>query len=150
MDWDTGEFEYLVAAGWDESGPFAAAQRRDQWHVQVLGVEPAMGATRLLAEQRRRVGELVPGCPRAPPQASRRPTPTPPIPGGWELTARRSPRPASSSYEALAVDGETVLFTASQEPTQTHVWAHHPAAGLRRVSAEPGVHGGTTRAAPSS
>ena len=47
--------------------------------------------------------------------------------------------------EVLAVDGETVLFTASEEPTQTHVWAHHPEAGLRRVSAEPGVHGGTTR-----
>ena len=47
--------------------------------------------------------------------------------------------------EVLAVDGETVLFTASDEPTQTHVWAHHPEAGLRRVSAEPGVHEGTAR-----
>ena len=47
--------------------------------------------------------------------------------------------------EVLAVDGETVLFAASDEPTQTHVWAYHPDGGLRRVSAEPGVHAGTAR-----
>ena len=28
--------------------------------------------------------------------------------------------------EVLAVDGETVLFTASDEPAQTHVWAYDP------------------------
>lgn len=40
----------------------------------------------------------------------------------------------------LGVDGEEVLFTASQEPTETHLWSYRAGAGTRRLSAEPGVH----------
>jgi dipeptidyl-peptidase-4 len=45
-----------------------------------------------------------------------------------------------------SVDGEQVLFTASDEPTQTHLWAYHPGQGLRRLSTEPGVHFGVSAA----
>lgn len=46
------------------------------------------------------------------------------------------------------VDGAEVLFTASQEPTETHLWSYRAGAGIRRLSAEPGAysgvrHGGT-------
>jgi dipeptidyl-peptidase 4 len=146
VDWDTAGFEYLVAAGWDESGPFAAVQRRDQKHVQVLGIGPATGATTVLAEQRDDAWvQLVPGLPAR-------------TPSGVLLTSidtgdtrrlaadgRPVTPPGLQLDEVLAVDGETVLFAASDEPTQTHVWAHHPEAGLHRVSAEPGEHGGTAR-----
>jgi dipeptidyl-peptidase 4 len=146
VDWDTAGFEYLAAAGWDESGPFAAVQRRDQRHVQVLSIEPATGATRVLAEQRDDAWvQLVPGLPAR-------------TSSGVLLThtdtadtrrlvadGRPVTPPGLQLDEVLAVDGETVLFSASDEPTQTHVWAHHPEAGLRRLSAEPGVHGGTAR-----
>ena len=146
VDWDTAGFEYLTAAGWDESGPYAAVQRRDQQHVQVLGIDPATGATRVLAEQRDDAWvQLVPGLPAR-------------TSSGVLLTSTdtgdtrrlvadgRPVTPAGLQLEeVLAVDGETVLFAASDEPTQTHVWAYHPDGGLRRVSAEPGVHGGTAR-----
>jgi dipeptidyl-peptidase-4 len=146
VDWDTAGFEYLAAAGWDESGPFAAVQRRDQRHVQVLSIEPATGATRVLAEQRDDAWvQLVPGLPA---RTSSGVLLTHADTGDTRrLVADGRPvtPPGLQLDEVLAVDGETVLFSASDEPTQTHVWAHHPQAGLRRVSAEPGVHGGTAR-----
>jgi hypothetical protein len=49
---DIEAFEYVPAAGWDDRGPFAAVQSRDQCTVRVLGIDPAEGATRVLAEQR--------------------------------------------------------------------------------------------------
>lgn len=146
VDWDTGGFEYLAAAGWDESGPFAAVQRRDQRHVQVLGIEPATGATRVLAEQRDDAWvQLVPGLPA---RTSSGVLLTHADTGDTRrLVADGRPvtPPGLQLGEVLAVDGETVLLAASDEPTQTHVWAYHPEAGLRRVSAEPGVHEGTAR-----
>ena len=146
VDWDTAGFEYLAAAGWDESGPFAAVQRRDQRHVQVLGIEPATGATRVLAEQRDDAWvQLVPGLPA---RTSSGVLLTHADTGDTRrLVADGRPvtPPGLQLGEVLAVDGETVLFSASDEPTQTHVWAHHPESGLRRVSAEPGVHEGTAR-----
>jgi dipeptidyl-peptidase-4 len=147
VDWDSAAFEYLTAAGWDESGPFAAVQRRDQRDVQVLGIDASTGATRVLAGQHDDAWvQLVPGLPArtssgvlltsADTSDTRRL-----VVGGQPVTP-----PGLQLGEVLAVDGETVLFTASDEPTQTHVWAYDPVAGLRRLSAEPGVHHGTGRA----
>jgi dipeptidyl-peptidase 4 len=50
VDWDNRAMEYLTAAGWDETGPYAAVQRRDQRLVQVLGIDADTGQTRVLAE----------------------------------------------------------------------------------------------------
>jgi dipeptidyl-peptidase 4 len=145
VDRDTEAFEYLTAAGWDGHGPYAAVQSRDQRHLRVLAVDPVTGATRPLAEQRDDAWvELVPGLPARTAagalltSADRDDT--------RHLLADGEPvTPPGLQLEAvLAVDGETVLFTASDEPTQTHLWSHGPD-GLRRVSAGPGVHGGTRR-----
>ncbi|MBB5084734.1 DPP IV N-terminal domain-containing protein [Nonomuraea endophytica] len=46
--------------------------------------------------------------------------------------------------EVVAIDGETILFTASDEPSQAHLWAYRTDSGLRRLSEEPGVHTGTS------
>jgi dipeptidyl-peptidase-4 len=43
------------------------------------------------------------------------------------------------------VDGDEVLFTASEEPTETHLWSHRAAEGIRRLSAGAGVHAGVRR-----
>ena len=52
--------------GLDESGPYAAVQRRDQQHVQVLGIEPATGATRVSSPSSgtTRGSSSCRGCPR--------------------------------------------------------------------------------------
>jgi dipeptidyl-peptidase-4 len=44
--------------------------------------------------------------------------------------------------EVLAVDGGTVLFAASTEPAERHLWTWS-AGGLERVTTEPGQHTGT-------
>ena len=50
--------------------------------------------------------------------------------------------------EILGVDENTVLFTASDEPTQIGLWTYGPD-GLRPGSGLPeGVRGGGARAAP--
>jgi hypothetical protein len=50
VQWDIEAFEYVPAAGWDDHGPFAAVQSRDRRTVLVLGIDPADGTTRVLAE----------------------------------------------------------------------------------------------------
>ncbi|GLW09649.1 peptidase [Microtetraspora sp. NBRC 13810] len=147
VDWDSGAFEYLTSAGWDAHGPYAAVQDRSQRHLRVLGIDAATGATAVLAEQRDDAWvELVPGLPARTPAGvlltsadlddTRRL-----LAGGEPVTP-----PGLQLGAVLAVDGETVLFTASDEPTEIHLWAYDPATGLRRLSDEPGVHTGTRRA----
>lgn len=64
------------------------------------------------------------------------------------LADGRPVTPPGLQLEAvLAVDGERVLFTASDaEPTQIHLCAYEPGAGVTRLSDVPGVHSGTGRA----
>jgi dipeptidyl-peptidase-4 len=147
VGWDSAALEYLTAAGWDEAGPFAAVQRRDQRELQVLGIDASTGATRVLATQHDDAWvQLVPGLPARTPSGMLLTSAD--TDGTRRLVAGGRPvtPPGLQLGEVLAVDGETVLFTASDEPTQTHVWAYDPAAGLRRLSPEPGVHHGTGRA----
>ncbi|MET9342654.1 prolyl oligopeptidase family serine peptidase [Nonomuraea sp. NPDC003804] len=144
--WDSQAFEYLTAAGWDAFGPYAAVQSRDQRHVQVLGVDAATGAVEVLAEQRDAAWvTLVGGLPAR--TASGTLLTCADL--GDTRTLLREGHPVTPDglqlHEVLAVDGETVLFTASDEPTETHLWAHDPDHGLRRISEESGVHGGATR-----
>ena len=139
--WDTGAFEYLVGAGWDAHGPFALVQSRDQRTVRFLGIDPATGEVTVLTEQRDPCWvQLIPGLPartgsgaliaHADRSGTRHLTVdgTAVTPAGLQLRA------------VLGVDGEQVLFTASEEPTETHLWAYRPGAGIRRLSAGPGVH----------
>ncbi|MFE2728996.1 prolyl oligopeptidase family serine peptidase [Kitasatospora sp. NPDC059327] len=144
--WDRAGYEYLTAAGWDAHGPYAAVQSRDQRTVRTLAIAPD-GATRTLAEQRDdRWVELVPGVPvrtaggALVDSADRGDTRhltvdgTPVTPAGLQLRA------------VLGTDGDEVLFTASEEPTETHLWWYHPATGPRRLSDGPGLHTGLRRA----
>jgi len=143
---DRDAFEYVPGAGWDAHGPYAVVQSRDQRTVRFLGIDPASGETSVLSEQRDdRWVQLVPGLPartssgaliaHADVRETRHLTVagitvTPP---GLQLRA------------VLGVDGDEVLFTASQEPTETHLWSYRAGTGIRRLSAEPGVHSGVRR-----
>jgi len=141
--WDRGAFEYVPGAGWDAHGPYAVVQSRNQRTVRFLGIEPVGGQTRVLSEQRDECWvQLIPGLPartgsgaliaHADLQGTRHlnvngVTVTPP---GLQVRA------------VLGVDGDQVLFTASEEPAETHLWSYRAGEGIRRLSAEPGVHSG--------
>jgi dipeptidyl-peptidase-4 len=144
--WDRGAFEYVSGAGWDAHGPYAVVQSRNQRTVRFLGIDPAGGQTTVLSEQRDECWvQLVPGLPtrtgsgaliaHADLQGTRHLTVDGVIvtPPGLQLRA------------VLGVDGDEVLFTASDEPTETHLWTYRSADGIQRLSAEPGVHYGVRR-----
>ncbi|MFB9840668.1 S9 family peptidase, partial [Actinoallomurus acaciae] len=144
--WDRAAFEHLPGAGWDAHGPYAVVRSRDQRTVRFLGIDPADGGTTLLAEQRDACWvDSVPGLPartgsgaivaHADLRDTRRLTV-----GGVAVTP-----PGLQLRAVLGVDGDEVLFTASEDPAETHLWTHRAGAGVRRLSVEAGVHAGTLR-----
>lgn len=65
IDWDTPSFPYLTRVSWTADGPpVIQVMSRDQRRAAVLAVEPASGATRVLADKSDEVWiELVDGVP---------------------------------------------------------------------------------------
>ncbi|MFI6324742.1 prolyl oligopeptidase family serine peptidase [Nonomuraea sp. NPDC050556] len=118
---DTGDTEYLTAAGWDAHGPYAAVQTRDQRLVQTLAIDPETGKTQVLAEQRDDAWvTLVPGLPAR--TASGALVGTADLDDTRHLTidGRAVTAPGLHVSSVLRVDGETVLFTASDDG----LWAY--------------------------
>jgi dipeptidyl-peptidase-4 len=147
VHWDREAVEYVPGAGWDDHGPYAVVQSRDQRTVRFLGIDPVTAETTVLSEQRDDCWvQLVPGLPAR--TGSGALVGHADVAGTRHLAVDGAPvTPAGVQLEAvLDVDGDDVLFTASQEPTETHLWSYRAGQRPRRVSAEPGVHSGTHRA----
>jgi dipeptidyl-peptidase-4 len=145
--WDAGAFEYLVGAGWDGHGPYAVVQSRDQRTVVFLGIDPGSGETTLLAEQADdRWVQLVPGLPAR--TGSGVLLGHADLAGTRHLTADGVPvtPPGLQLGQVLSVDGDEVLFRASREPTQAHLWSYRPGAGVEQLTSEPAMHTGARRA----
>ncbi|ADB34920.1 peptidase S9 prolyl oligopeptidase active site domain protein [Kribbella flavida DSM 17836] len=143
IDWDRETFEYLVSAAWDRHGPLISVQSRDQRTLHVLSADPSTGLTEVLHEQRDTAWvQLLPGTP------ARTAFGKLVVPDDTPHTRRLlvDGQPATPDglqlHAVLDVTAESVLFEASSEPTERHVWSHDPA-GLRRLTDTPGVHTAT-------
>jgi dipeptidyl-peptidase-4 len=145
--WDIDAFEYLPGAGWDAHGRYAVVQSRDQRTVRFLRIDQATSKTFILNEQWDHCWvQLIPGLPARSgdgafiAHADRH--------GTRHLTVDGVPvtPPGLQLRAVLGVDGDEILFTASDDPAETHLWTYRPADGLRRLTSEPGVHHGTRRA----
>jgi len=144
---DRDAFEYVPGAGWDAHGPFAVVQSRDQRTVRFLSIDPASGETTVLDEQHDEC--WVQPIPGSPARTASGALVTHADQGDTRhLSVDGVPvtPPGLQLREVLGVDGEEVLFTASAEPTETHLWTYRAGHGLRRLSIEPGVHSGVRRA----
>ena len=138
--WDRARFEYLARVAWDEGGPLTLlVQSRDQRRTQVLTAGEA-GETSLVREDRDDAWvELVVGSP------------------AWTADGRLVSTVDADDTRRLAIDGEPatppglqvrrvlhvgagVLFVASEDPTEAHVWRWSPDGALERVTVTPGVH----------
>lgn len=142
--WDRVAYEYLVTAAWDAHGPMIAVQSRDQRTLRVLAVDPGTGETTLVHEQRDPAWvQLIPGTPQRTGSGLLVHTTddagttrrlivggTPVTPEGLEVR------------EVLDTDGGSVLFIASEEPTEEHLWAYDPEGGPTCLSDGPGVYTG--------
>ena len=155
VEWDRAAFPYLVTVCWDDKGgsahPLIVVQSRDQRRMQILVADRTTGATSLLREDTDpHWVNIVPGVPAwtadgrivwtVTQDDTRRLVAAPP----GELSGGRAKplTPAGLQVrEILGVDENTVLFTASDEPTQIGLWSYGPD-GLRPVSDRPGVFGG--------
>lgn len=148
VGWDRQTFEYVTAAGWDAHGPYAGVQTRDQGTVHILAVDPADGSTRILSEQRdEHWVQLVAGLPvRTESGALVTHTDL----GGTRYLAVDGATvtpPGLQLHEVIGVDGDEVLFAASTDPTELHLWTYRADEGIRQLSDAPGVHTGVRRAA---
>ncbi|MFD0683318.1 S9 family peptidase [Actinomadura fibrosa] len=143
--WDRGEFPYVVTASWDRHGLLIVVQPRDQRSQRVLKVDPSNGETSLLHNEHDPVWtEIVPGIPARTDGGALvwvtedRETDTrritvagePVTPGGLQVRS------------VLGVDGDSILFTASEEPTEIHLYSLD-GGEVSRLTEGRGVFGGT-------
>ncbi len=144
VSWDAEAYPYLATADWDAAGPLIVVQSRDQREMRLLAVDPATGTTSLVrADSDPHWVDIVPGVPAR--TSDGRIVWTTTAGGTRRLLVASQGALADGSAEpvtpeglnlraVLSVDGDTVLFTASDEPTEIGVWAYGPG-GLARVSA---------------
>jgi dipeptidyl-peptidase 4 len=142
VEWDQETFPYLVAVRWQQGRPLTLlVQTRDQGRWQVLGADPASGATQTLWEDRSETWlDIVTGVP------------------AWTDAGQLAfVREADDSHR-LALDGRPitppglnvrrvvhvgrdVVVTGSQdEPMEQHVWRVSLDGALERLTDHPGVH----------
>lgn len=151
VTWDRDAFPYLGRFHWGEGGPpIVLVTSRDQRTTHLLEIEPATGATTLAREATDAEWiDVVFDVPER-------------LPDGRvvEVVADRA-----ADTNRIAIDGEAVtpegvqvrgvqdvsadgiVFRASQEPTEVHVWRWTPGGGADRVTDEPGVHASVTEGA---
>ena len=151
VDWDRAAFPYLVTAHWQDPGPLIVVASRDQRRMRLLGVDPVSGSTTVVREDTdERWLDVVAGVPArtgdgrivwttdddgarrllvATPEELRDGTAVPVTP------------PTVQVREVAAVDGDFVLFTASQEPMHIGLWLYGPP-GLAQITPREGVFGG--------
>jgi dipeptidyl-peptidase 4 len=142
VDWDRVTFPYLVAVRWQQGRPLTLlVQTRGQDRWQVLGVDPASGATEALWEDRSDSWlEVITGVP------------------AWTDAGQLAFVSEADDTHRLALDGQPitpaglnvrrvvhvgreVIFTGSEvEPMEQHVWRVSADGALTRLTDQPGVH----------
>jgi dipeptidyl-peptidase 4 len=141
--WDRVAHEYVVAACWAGPELLVTVQSRSQRSLRVLAVDPATGQTRLRREDTDPCWvEIVPGVPAV--TAAGAMVWTADIGGSRRLLvdgAAVTPD-GLNVREVTGTDGESVLFTASAEPSEIGLWAYTPGSGAAPVEDSPGVHSG--------
>jgi len=142
LAWDRDAFPYLVEGTWQRNRPLTLlVQSRDQRRSLVLTADAATGATRTLREDHDPIWlEIIPGIPGWTDQgalvfAEDRVDTRCLVIDGEPVT------PAGLQVRQVVETGEGVVFTASTEPMEVHVWRVSPSGQLSRITGEPGVHG---------
>ena len=149
VSWDREAYEYLARASWaPRTNPLIAVQSRDQRTVLILEVDPLTGATTELARQTDpHWVELVPGTPAW--MGERLVTAEDQAAARCLVIDGKSATPDNMQVRGVvAADEGSVVFTASEDPTETHLWKLNADGELERLTAEPRMHsaaaGGST------
>jgi dipeptidyl-peptidase 4 len=140
--WDRELYPYLADVSWAASTPLTiVVQTRDQQRTQILTVDTDSGLTTPVAEAESPTWvPLVPGSPRW-------------LDVGWLVAVAEDSvssrlfvdgEPVSPSgvevRRIVSVSGDTVLFTASEEPAEVHLWRWDVEGGARPVTSGASVN----------
>ena len=150
VDTERAAFPYLVTASWEGSGqhpPLVVVQSRDQRTTRLLAVDAENGQASVLREDTDpRWLDIVVGVPAwtrdgrivwtRDADDTRRLVIAAPGEDGVPVTP-----PGLQVSDVTGVDGDTVLFRASIEPTEIGLWAYGPD-GLSQLSEGAGVYSG--------
>lgn len=142
VEWDRVDFEYLAGCSWTSGGLVIAVQSRDQRTLQILDVDPTDGRATL----RRALTDpcWVTTFKELPIV----------LPDGRLLWARTLGDTHTLCLEETAItppglqllevvsSTPRVVFTATSESTETHLWAYDDTSGLTQLSSRPGVNTG--------
>jgi dipeptidyl-peptidase-4 len=143
VDFGWDDYEYLVAVVWDAHGLLAVLQNRPQTVLRTVAIDPGTGRAETVAESRDPAWtQIVHGVPGR--TASGALIATADLGDTRYLTVDGKPvTPAGLQVaEVHGCDGDTVLFGASEEPTERHLWTWTPEDGITRLTSAPGRHSG--------
>ncbi|MGH8888447.1 MAG: prolyl oligopeptidase family serine peptidase [Acidothermaceae bacterium] len=145
VDWDTSRFPYLVAVRWKADGLLVQVASRDQKTMQYLEIEVPSGSATVLAEDRDEHWlEVVGGVPDRLPDG--RLVRTVDIDDARRLIVgdRIVSPPGLQVRAVLALSPDDILFSASSDPMQQHLWGSFgPDHECVCLTSTPGVHSGT-------
>ena len=143
ISWDADAFPYLVSVRWRRGNPpLLQLASRDQRTMRVVDVDVETGATILVRENTDADWlEVIPGVPDRLPDGrlvctvdmddTRR------LVVGDEVVS-----PIGLQVRAVLASTGDVLFSASTEPTEQHLWAYFDGGDCVPLTVEPGVHSG--------
>jgi dipeptidyl-peptidase 4 len=143
VPWNRDGYEYLTAVHWSRCGLIVAVQNRAQTSTVLLDVDPHTGLTRERREDQDPAWVAqVPGLPAFTSDGAL--VWAADIGDTCYLVIDGQPvTPAHLQVrEVLDIDNDTVLFSASDEPTEIHLWTYSPTTGLHRVTRQSGTHRG--------
>jgi dipeptidyl-peptidase-4 len=144
VGWDREVFPYLVTVDWSAGHPpILMVQSRDQRTMRVLTADPSTGATTTIREVRDDAWlDIVVGVPRW--LRDGRLVSTADLEDTRRLVFDDDPVTPRGLQVRRVVDvgDDAVLFTASEEPTEVHLWRVSSEGELHRVTSQPGVHDG--------
>jgi len=142
IGWDAERDEYLVNVVWDAHDLLIVVQPRDQTALRLLRVDPTTGVTTPLHEQTDPMWvDIMPGVPAHTESGAM--ITVADSDGAHRLVVDGEPvtPPSLHVRGVLDVDGDTVLFRASEDPTSVGLWIWAPV-GLTALTPGPGVHAG--------
>jgi dipeptidyl-peptidase-4 len=145
VSWDSEAYPYLVSVRWRRwSAPLLQVAARDQRTMRIVEIDVATGATSVVREDTDAHWlEVIPGIPDRLPDGrlvctvdadeTRR------LVVGDQIVT-----PVGLQVRAvIALSPEDILFSASTDPTEQHLWGYFADGACVQLTSEPGVHGGT-------
>jgi dipeptidyl-peptidase-4 len=137
--WDYRLFEYLAAVSWSAEGLLALVQQRDQRRSLVLEIDPGSGAATVVREDTDPEWlEITGGVPARAENGALVFVADSADTSRIEVDGEPVTPPGLQVRSVIDVSGQTVLFTASAEPTEVGVWEWSPEGGVVEICCSAG------------